>query len=227
MAGRLPPIQNMNKRTKIALGSIAALAVIGVAGYRWWMNGEPVRIANEIRSDIEGRRWDEVFAYTVAEERDKNGWTKESFSIFAEGLTTHLKGKSFGSDFKEIALPHSHDESFSLWNLKSERRFQWTVPFRLAVNGDKVTELNLTMVRDVDGKWKAMFGPLLRDISRSGRQDPMDHIKALREALANAGLPRYYNLVGDRVITVASLDKAIRGEIARTAVWEKVTPENP
>lgn len=202
---------------------MVGVAVLSAAalGYRWWMNGEPVRIANEIRSDIAMHRWDDLYAFTVSEEREKNGWTREKFATFCEYLTKHVQGVSLGNDFKEIAVPQVSDPSIKVWNLENERRFRWTVPLRMAVTGEPRSQFDLNIVRDVDGEWKAMLGPFLRDISRSNRKDPIEHIKCLKEALVAAGLPRYYNLIGDSVLTVANLDRVIKGEIKRQAAWEK------
>jgi hypothetical protein len=217
----------VNKTRLIQIGALAATLSVGALGYRWWMNGEPVRIANQIRANISSRNWNNLYDYTVQEEREKNGWTREKFTIFCDHLTKHVQGVEFGDNFKEIAVPHVSDPTVKLWNLANERRFRWEVPLRMAVTGEDRSQFDLNMVRDVDGKWKAMLGPFLRDISRSNRKDPIEHIKTLKSALTAAGLPRYYNLMGDSVLTVSNLDRVIRGEIKRSAAWEKVHPDTP
>lgn len=212
----------MKKAHLLLIGGLAATASVAVLGYRWYLNGIPVRIANQIRADVQLGRWDKLYDLTVVEEREKNGWTRDNFATFADHLTKHVKGHDFGGDFKEIALPQVNDPTLKLWNLSNERRFRWTVPFKMAVTGETRSWLDLTVLKDTDGEWKAMLGPFLRDISRSNRKDPNEHIRAMKDGLNAAGLTRYYNLIGDSELTVANLDRVLKGEIKRTAAWQKV-----
>lgn len=216
----------MNPRIIIAVSVAVALSATAL-GYRWWLNGEPVRVANQIRADINSHNWSNLYSYTIQEEREKNGWTPEKFSIFCDHLTKHVQGIDLGDNFKEIAVPHVSDPTIKLWNVANERRFRWEVPLRMAVTQQNFSQFDLNVVKDVDGEWKAMLGPFLRDVSRSNRKDPMEHIKTLKEALTAAGLPRYYNLVGDSVLTVTNLDRVIKGEIKRVAAWEKADAPTP
>lgn len=214
----------MNKRKAILIGALAVAVIATGLGVRWWLNGEPVRMALRVKSDIAQRRWDDLYSLTVQEEREKNGWTKENFTVFAEQLTKHVEGLDLEGKFNEIALETHSDGTAPTWNLASERRFRWTVPLPMSVTKEDQSTFFLNIVKDTDGSWKAMLGPLLRDVSRSNRKDPNEHIKSMRDALTAAGLPRYYNLVGDVQLTVASLDRVLKGEIKRTEAWEKVHP---
>lgn len=214
----------MKKKQVILIGALALAVTATGLGFRWWLNGEPVRLALRIKRDVAQRDWEDLYAHTVVEERDKNGWTPEKFRIFVDKMTKHVEGVDMGGKFQEIALPESSDPDAHAWDLANERRFRWTVPLPMAVTKEDQSTYFLNIVKDTNGEWKAMLGPFIRDISRSGRKDPMDHIRCMRDALTTAKLDRYYNLMGDAQITVASLDRVLKGEIKRTEAWEKVHP---
>jgi len=202
-------------------GGLAIASAVSYAGFRWWMNGEPVRVANQIRAEIQAGRYSNLYAYTAEEERTKNGWTEQNFPVFAEHMIKHVEGKDFGDRLTETPVPPLSEHGRLLWNLANERRFVWAVPFTAPGDPKATATLRLNIVKDVDGRWKAMFGQLLRDINQSDRKGELEYVKSMRDALAAAGLPRYYNLQGDRVLTVSRLNSVIRGEVKRDNAWEK------
>lgn len=214
----------MSKKQAILVGALALAVTATGLGIRWWQNGEPVRVAFRVRTDIVQHRWDDLYELTIQEEREKNGWTKEKFAIFAEALTNHVRGADLGGKFNEIAVATPSDGNAPAWDLANERRFRWTVPLAMSVTKEDQSTYFMNIARDTDGSWKAMLGPLLRDVSRSNRKEPNEHIQCMRDALTKAGLPRYYNLIGDVQLTVASLDRVLKGEIKRSEAWEKVHP---
>jgi hypothetical protein len=211
----------ISPRTKMISGGLLIASLLSYGSYRWWMNGEPVRVANHIRSEIQAGRYEALYSLTVQEERAKNGWNEKSFPIFAEHMVKHIAGKDFGDRMTETPVPPVQEHGRQLWNLANERRFVWTVPFAAPGDPKAQATLRLNIVKDVDGKWKAMFGQLLRDLNQSGRKGELEYVKGMRDALAAAGLPHYYNLQGDRVLTVSRLEKVIRGEVERDSAWER------
>jgi len=211
----------MTKSLRLGIGIGSAL-VLGYAGLMWWKAGEPVRVAYEVRQHMIDRQWDSLFDLAVTEEKEKNAWTRAQFKIFADDMTRHVANVDLGDKIVEFAVPVNTVPGTVLWDTANERRFHWKVPVPMKVADLPTSDLAITVVKDTDGQWHAMVGNFLRDVNHCNRTDKLAHIKSLRDALTDAKLPCYYNLIGDQVLTVASLNQVLKGEIQGQEAWERV-----
>lgn len=206
------------KRKSVVAASIVATLTSAYIANVWWAQGAPVRVAYHAIKSVQSDDWKGLYNLGLKEEIDSNGWSATDFEKFAAALSQHLTARDQQGRIVEVSPTSSGGAP--QWAVRNERHFQWVLPVPNGMAKTKDSIINVVTMRDASGEWRVMAGEMVRDLNRAKRDGVDDVIVSLHAALAEAGLKRYVDFPSGDVISVARLERVMKGELKWTEIWQ-------
>jgi hypothetical protein len=157
-----------------------------------------------------------------------NGWESASFRTFAQALTEHLylRGRGTLGEPTRPSAPSSPAPPGTILREKSDtasgsqQTFIWTPPKGIQLPDGARAGIDITVLRDVDGRWKVCVGSVLIALNRCNRAKPEDSAANLKRALETSALPYFCEFRARKVIRPERIVSYLNGEIENLDLWE-------